>query len=544
MVALARAGVTGRATHIPYRQTKLTSVLKDSLGGACYTVFIAGVWPEDRHLEETTSTLRLASRMMAVHNETPTAAVTFDTAELLRKYERQVALLQQELAMHDALSDRSGIAYGEYTPEQQAALAVKLRAYLSAPDGEDVSSHLSLDSVSQMRELLRQVKVLVRTAGVEAEERLRERYVLVPKAGSGAASAGSGSVTTDGGPSATGATSALHGGGSGGGGGALGDLDREMAGLSLGIAASGARPMSMSALTAAGRAAFARTSSAGLGGSGLTSPGSPAATPSGGVTRATVSRAPSPLGASPSPHRPTSPSSAGIGVEATARAASPGGGFTMGATAGSLGAGFAESPPTGSPALQDAWRRFKEPGLGPSEGVAAGRRLAEAKADAASKRDSVNASAKAVNAAKGVIDVLTAQLAAATKDDARATISRQLLEAKARYRQAHAAHQVAREAYAFSTAAADTASSQLLQLFTSHHRLGASGGSGGGGFGSTGGFGGTGLPTSSFPGASRMRPHAPASDRAMLPLCACVCACRRQGRRCVGRGGGVRAAAA
>ncbi len=60
---------TKSRAHVPYRQTKLTHVLKDSLGGNCRTVFIACVWCESRHMEETVSTLRLASRMMRVRNE-------------------------------------------------------------------------------------------------------------------------------------------------------------------------------------------------------------------------------------------------------------------------------------------------------------------------------------------------------------------------------------------------------------------------------------------------------------------------------------------
>ena len=51
-------------THIPYRQTKLTNFLKDSLGGNCRTLMVACIWAEGRHLDETISTLQLAQRMM------------------------------------------------------------------------------------------------------------------------------------------------------------------------------------------------------------------------------------------------------------------------------------------------------------------------------------------------------------------------------------------------------------------------------------------------------------------------------------------------
>ncbi len=36
--------------HIPYRQSKLTHLLKDSIGGNCRTVMVATVWPEETHI--------------------------------------------------------------------------------------------------------------------------------------------------------------------------------------------------------------------------------------------------------------------------------------------------------------------------------------------------------------------------------------------------------------------------------------------------------------------------------------------------------------
>lgn len=39
--------------HVPFRQSKLTHVLKDSIGGNCNTVMIANIWGESAQLEET-----------------------------------------------------------------------------------------------------------------------------------------------------------------------------------------------------------------------------------------------------------------------------------------------------------------------------------------------------------------------------------------------------------------------------------------------------------------------------------------------------------
>ncbi|CAJ1336551.1 unnamed protein product, partial [Effrenium voratum] len=110
--------------HIPYRQSKLTHMLKDSLGGNCKTTMVANIWPEAKMLEETASTLRFATRMMKVSNEA-SVNVHLDPQLLIRKYERQIKDLKQELAMHDTLAGRSRVQYEEYAPDEQKELEDK-----------------------------------------------------------------------------------------------------------------------------------------------------------------------------------------------------------------------------------------------------------------------------------------------------------------------------------------------------------------------------------------------------------------------------------
>lgn len=115
--------------HIPYRQSKLTHILKDSLGGNCKTTMVANIWPEGKMLEETASTLRFATRMMKVSNEA-SVNVHLDPQLLIRKYERQIKDLKQELAMHDTLAGRSRVQYEEYAPDEQKELQDKVQMYL------------------------------------------------------------------------------------------------------------------------------------------------------------------------------------------------------------------------------------------------------------------------------------------------------------------------------------------------------------------------------------------------------------------------------
>lgn len=224
VVALTTKG----RSHVPYKNSRLTNVLKDALGGNCNTLMVACIWGEARHLEETISTLRFAQRMMSVQNEVSEAAF-IDTDAMVKKLTREVAQLKQELQMHDALADRTNIQYGEYTPEQQAALSQRIRQYLDASNEEQESSVLPLESVQQMREILRQFKVMLKQAGVEAEERLRITHGMVHP--SSALSSSSGSLHT------TSVVTSLqaHDGG-------VGIINESISGLGLGLASSTARP--------------------------------------------------------------------------------------------------------------------------------------------------------------------------------------------------------------------------------------------------------------------------------------------------------------
>ena len=56
------------STHIPYRDSKLTKLLMDSLGGSSLALMIACVSPSPEHAEETLNTLHYASRARNIIN--------------------------------------------------------------------------------------------------------------------------------------------------------------------------------------------------------------------------------------------------------------------------------------------------------------------------------------------------------------------------------------------------------------------------------------------------------------------------------------------
>lgn len=82
--------------HIPYRNSKLTRMLEDSLGGNCKTTMMAMISPAFEAMQETISTLKFANRAKNIKN---VAKVNedLDQKSLLRKYERELKKLKAEL---------------------------------------------------------------------------------------------------------------------------------------------------------------------------------------------------------------------------------------------------------------------------------------------------------------------------------------------------------------------------------------------------------------------------------------------------------------
>jgi hypothetical protein len=55
--------------HIPYRDSKLTRILEDSLGGNCKTTMMAMISPSGDAFAESSSTLKFATRAKKIKNE-------------------------------------------------------------------------------------------------------------------------------------------------------------------------------------------------------------------------------------------------------------------------------------------------------------------------------------------------------------------------------------------------------------------------------------------------------------------------------------------
>ncbi|XP_059936462.1 kinesin-like protein KIF17 isoform X2 [Mesoplodon densirostris] len=106
--------VDGRCKHIPYRDSKLTRLLQDSLGGNTKTLMVACLSPADDNYDETLSTLRYANRAKNIKNK---PRINEDPKDaLLREYQEEIKKLKAILAQQMGPSNLSALLNNQVPP--------------------------------------------------------------------------------------------------------------------------------------------------------------------------------------------------------------------------------------------------------------------------------------------------------------------------------------------------------------------------------------------------------------------------------------------
>ncbi|XP_006833777.1 PREDICTED: kinesin-like protein KIF18B [Chrysochloris asiatica] len=118
----ALADAKGRKSHVPYRDSKLTRLLKDSIGGNCRTVMIAAVSPSSLTYEDTYNTLKYADRAKEIKLSLKSNVVSLDChisqyATICQQLQAEVAALREKLQVYEA---------GAQAPPQELPVSPKL----------------------------------------------------------------------------------------------------------------------------------------------------------------------------------------------------------------------------------------------------------------------------------------------------------------------------------------------------------------------------------------------------------------------------------
>ncbi|XP_028627916.1 kinesin-like protein KIF27 isoform X4 [Grammomys surdaster] len=105
-----------KSSHIPYRDAKITRLLKDSLGGSAKTVMITCVSPSSSDFDESLNSLKYANRARNIRNK-PTLNFS-PQADRMDEMEFEIKLLREALQSHQASISQTSQTSSENVPDQ------------------------------------------------------------------------------------------------------------------------------------------------------------------------------------------------------------------------------------------------------------------------------------------------------------------------------------------------------------------------------------------------------------------------------------------
>ncbi|XP_029317786.1 kinesin-like protein KIF18A [Cottoperca gobio] len=122
----ALADPKSKTNHIPYRDSKLTRLLKDSLGGNCRAVMIANVSPSSKSFEDTYNTLKYADRAKNIKSSLKSNVVSLDShvgqyAVICEKQKQEILQLKKKLKEYEEMKMVPG-ASNMITSQKQAEI--------------------------------------------------------------------------------------------------------------------------------------------------------------------------------------------------------------------------------------------------------------------------------------------------------------------------------------------------------------------------------------------------------------------------------------
>lgn len=172
--------------HIPYRNSKLTQLLKDSLGGACNTVMIANISPSNLSFGETQNTLHWADRAKEIRNKAyeTTEEVVQDgvadaeQAKLLLEVQKENRELRVQLAKQQqkllSLQAQSLAANSSPTPPSGSSI-------LSPPPSSNKANDKRKPKTKSAEETVRELQQVVKALEREIERMKRDHSVQTKK---------------------------------------------------------------------------------------------------------------------------------------------------------------------------------------------------------------------------------------------------------------------------------------------------------------------------------------------------------------------------
>ena len=132
IVALQEKSSKGRQ-HIPYRNSMMTSVLRDSLGGNCKTCMVATISNEVANTGESVSTCRFAQRVALVKN-TAVLNEEVDPTLVIQRLKAEIKALKEEIRFLKGEGDSGSASDEELSSERRERLRDSIESWIKIPD--------------------------------------------------------------------------------------------------------------------------------------------------------------------------------------------------------------------------------------------------------------------------------------------------------------------------------------------------------------------------------------------------------------------------
>ncbi|XP_061559099.1 kinesin-like protein KIF18A isoform X1 [Phycodurus eques] len=119
----ALADPKSKKAHIPYRDSKLTRILKDSLGGNCRTVMIANISPSSKSYDDTQNTLKYANRAKEIKSSLKSNVISLDShigqyAVICEKQRQEIVQLKQKIQEYE--DKKMSVSSNAISPQKKA----------------------------------------------------------------------------------------------------------------------------------------------------------------------------------------------------------------------------------------------------------------------------------------------------------------------------------------------------------------------------------------------------------------------------------------
>ena len=141
-----------KRNHVPYRNSKLTRLLKFSLGGNCKTVMIVCISPSSQHFEETQNTLRYANRAKNIQTKVTRNVynVNRHVKDFLVKIDEQMAMIKE---LREQQKNYEAVAFAKLKKQDEKRDMVSKEGIARIRSAYEHSEKERLERTSNMKKL-------------------------------------------------------------------------------------------------------------------------------------------------------------------------------------------------------------------------------------------------------------------------------------------------------------------------------------------------------------------------------------------------------